>query len=113
MPSSTTSLHTIVVLFFVGCGEPRRGPELFPVTGSVTYDGEPVEGASVVFLPQDHKLAATARTDEEGRDEHRCTSWSASGEGLPGFWGAIHKLKAINVCVLEVKSQTNRLAGQR
>ena len=36
-----------------------------------------------------------------------------TGEGLSGFRGSIHKLKAVNVCVLEVKSQSNRLAGQR
>jgi hypothetical protein len=74
-----------VVLFFVGCGEPRRGSELLPVTGTVLYNHQPVEDATVVFLPHDHKLAATARTDEEGRFELKTLPSSGTDDGAaPG-----------------------------
>ncbi|QDU35839.1 hypothetical protein Mal4_01210 [Maioricimonas rarisocia] len=42
-------------------------PETVPVTGVVTLNGEPLEGATVAFEPQGGEHAAYGRTDEEGR----------------------------------------------
>ena len=50
----------------VGCGS---GPEVdtVPVTGKVTLDGEPVEGATVDFVPDIPKgRSAVGRTDRHG-----------------------------------------------
>jgi hypothetical protein len=47
-----------------GCGP--RGPETVQVTGTVTLDGEPVEGAVVGFRPT-AGTPATATTDASGR----------------------------------------------
>lgn len=63
-----------VTLFFlltlcIGC-DSENGPATVPVTGSVTWKGDPVEGALVVFLPEnssgDSMLGAQAETDSEG-----------------------------------------------
>lgn len=48
-----------------GCG--KKGPSLAPVVGTIRYEGKPVGGASVSFVPSDPKLrAATAITDDQG-----------------------------------------------
>jgi len=63
-------LLTIVGLaalpLMIGCG--GGGPETVPVTGTVTYQGKPVEGAEVAFYPKSGR-AATGKTDAEGRFE--------------------------------------------
>lgn len=42
------------------------GPKYAPVTGVVTLDGKPVEGASVTFLSDDGKTTAFGNTDASG-----------------------------------------------
>jgi hypothetical protein len=45
------------------------GPPTYPVTGTVTLDGAPLQGATVVFVPQDsgeNQLPVQAFTDETG-----------------------------------------------
>ena len=39
----------------------------FPVAGAVTYKGEVVEGAVITFRSAAHSIAATGRTDKEGK----------------------------------------------
>lgn len=39
----------LVLVVLCGCGE--KGPELGEVSGTITLEGEPVEGAVVTFLP--------------------------------------------------------------
>lgn len=61
-------LVLLTVFSLVGC-QSQGGPETVIVTGTVTQDGQVVEGALVVFTPQgntDSKLAAQAETDASG-----------------------------------------------
>src|SRR3954471_8482172 len=55
----------------VGCGRTKGGPATVEVTGSVTLNGSPVDGASVLFSPDigssDGRLASQATTDAQGR----------------------------------------------
>ncbi|MHB8898426.1 MAG: carboxypeptidase-like regulatory domain-containing protein [Thermoguttaceae bacterium] len=53
-------------LLLSGCGP--KHPETFPVTGTVTLDGQPVAGAAVVFTPESGEQA-TATTDGSGQFE--------------------------------------------
>lgn len=53
---------------FVGCGG-DTGPALYPVTGTVTYNGTPVEGATVAFHGETATKLATGTTDSQGRFE--------------------------------------------
>lgn len=54
----------VAVLAAAGCGDGR--PPLHPAVGLVTYRGEPVADASVMFYP-DEGRAAFAKTDAHGR----------------------------------------------
>lgn len=60
---------TLVALAAIGCGS-ESGPPTVPATGVVTYEGNPVEGAMVVFAPEnsgsESVLAAQAETDATG-----------------------------------------------
>ena len=68
-PSSSVVITLLLVIgtTFVGCG--KGGPSLVPVTGSVTVDGKPANGATVIFHPTDKemKLIPAATTDEAGK----------------------------------------------
>ncbi len=48
-----------------GCGSGR--PKTVPVTGTVTLDAKPVEGASVMFMPEAGGKPAVGVTDKDGR----------------------------------------------
>ena len=58
---------------FTGCGP--KGPVVYPVTGIVTLDGKPIQGASVSFLPKQAAseddisgpLEAYGQTDADGK----------------------------------------------
>jgi len=66
---SFPSCHAMAVLamlgLMVGCG-PNR-PEMAPVSGTVLYEGKPLEGATVKFMPEGEGRPATGTTDAEGR----------------------------------------------
>ena len=59
----------MLVISMAGCG----GNELVPVSGTITMDGEPLEGAEVVFAPQqisgqvDVGPASVGITDANGK----------------------------------------------
>jgi len=60
----------ILLLSAIGCG-----PGLVPVTGRVTFDGQPVEGATVTLLPDDPAgTPAFGFTDATGRFEARTSN---------------------------------------
>ncbi len=58
-------LIPICVLFTVGCGGSADKGRGIPVSGTVTMNGEPIEGANVTFL--NDTFAGFARTDASGR----------------------------------------------
>lgn len=60
----------VLLLGVTGCFS--RGPELAPVTGTVTLDGEPLAGAQVEFKPM-RGNPSYGTTDERGRYELRYT----------------------------------------
>ena len=67
-----------------GCGG-KDGPATIPATGTVLFQGKPVEGAHVTFSPQaTGGHAAFARTDAEGRFE---LATSAGSGAVPGAYG--------------------------
>ncbi|RMG00676.1 MAG: carboxypeptidase regulatory-like domain-containing protein [Planctomycetota bacterium] len=57
-------LTAVGTLFLAGCG--KKGPQLTPVEGVVTLDGQPLEGAMVLFEPQEGGRPATGLTDAQG-----------------------------------------------
>ena len=61
------STYVAAVVMFTGCGGGSVGPDTEPVSGTVTMDGKPVEGAQVVFVPSGSGRAASGTTDASGR----------------------------------------------
>lgn len=59
---SLVGLTLAVIVFLTGCG----GSGVRPVSGVVTYQGKPVEGAQVMFTPADGR-PAQGTTDANGR----------------------------------------------
>jgi hypothetical protein len=57
----------VICVVAAGCGS--GGPELGTVTGTVTMDGEPLDGVLVTFVPVEGGRAATATTDASGKYE--------------------------------------------
>lgn len=67
-----------------GCGK-STGAGTIPATGIVTFDGTPVEGASITFQPigSDAKLASQATTDAAGKFE--LSTYASGGKFHPGI----------------------------
>ncbi len=82
-------------LLLTGCGDSDR-PGLAPASGIVRLDGEPVEGASVTFVPVTGGRPGSGTTDSAGRysiktyedapggivGEHKVSVTKMSGPGL-------------------------------
>lgn len=72
--------------FLVGCGGGGQGvagrPTTAPVSGTVLYNQEPIEGATVTFVPQGHSHAAVGLTDSSG--EFRLQTFSRDDGAVPG-----------------------------
>jgi hypothetical protein len=69
----TTLYAALAAGLLAGCGGSDEDkwtaerPKPVPAGGIVLYNGDPVEGATVVFVPEGHKQAATAQTDASGK----------------------------------------------
>jgi hypothetical protein len=56
-----------VVGLAVGCGRPDPRSRAFEVSGTVTFDGEPVPDGAITLFPDDPTLPADAGTITDGR----------------------------------------------
>ena len=65
-----------------GCGGSGGLEGLTNVTGTVTYQGKPVEGATVAFTPEGQGRAASGRTDASGK--FSLTTLNANDGAVPG-----------------------------
>jgi len=78
----------ILVPLLVGCGGDTGGadrPETVPVTGSVTYNGQPVEGATVTFVAgASEGRGALGTTDASGK--FQLTTFEAGDGAIPGSY---------------------------
>lgn len=77
----------VLALVFVGCtqsGDPNR-PKTVRVTGTVTYNSSPVDGATVTFVPDGAgKRGAVAKTDSSGR--FTLMTFEAGDGAIPGSY---------------------------
>ncbi len=78
-----------VAVSLAGCSGPAdSGPARVAVSGTVTYNGSPVEGASVTFSPQDKGgLAAAGTTDAQGH--FKLTTINADDGAVPGSYAVM------------------------
>jgi hypothetical protein len=66
----TRYILLFVTLIVAGCSPSAQLKGLVPASGTVTFGGSPVGGATVVFIPQDGQTnvrSASATTDAEGK----------------------------------------------
>ncbi len=75
---------SLALVCFAGCGGATSDrPATYAVTGVVTLDGKPVEGATVTFNPESRDgTAAFGRTGADGT--YQLTTFEASDGALPG-----------------------------
>jgi carboxypeptidase family protein len=93
MPARTSVLIVAVLLTLGGCSGGRKHPATAPVSGTVTYQGKPVEGATVSFSLVGGGGVSTAITDATGKYVLR-TFGEADG-AVPGDYKVtITKIKA-------------------
>jgi hypothetical protein len=72
----------LFVSLLAGCDS---GPKLVPAGGTVTYNGKPVPGADVVFMPDAGSSPSIGRTSDDGR-------FTLSTGGKPGVPPGGHKV---------------------
>lgn len=60
-------LWTILSALLVGCSGDAGNPKVAPVTGTVTYQGKPVGGATVSFIKEGESRSSVGVTDSQGR----------------------------------------------
>lgn len=80
------SVGLVVLVGLAGCSPDSRrdGPEMVKITGLVTLDGQPLEGAHICFSPDVSGPAAFAVSDKRGRYELRTYE---PGDGIiPGTY---------------------------
>ena len=86
-----TSYLKPLLLFFClgslgGCSDIPSGPETVRVTGTVHYQGSPIEGANVLFQPVEgsgQTLASQSATNAEGQFE--LSTHVGGGQFKPGI----------------------------
>src|SRR5947209_14577793 len=76
------SILVTVGIVLAGCSNSSRLPT-YPVTGTVTMQGQPVAGAAITFVPTGKEgEAASAITDAAGK--YALTTWRAGDGARPG-----------------------------
>jgi hypothetical protein len=75
-----------LVLAIVVAGCSRSGPEVAPVSGRVTVDGQPMENVNVVFQPEDSRSPSSAQTDKDG---HYTLGYKRGIQGALVGWHAV------------------------
>ncbi len=97
--ASRLLVYLVVVMglaFFPGCGSPKAEvPQTYPVSVKIAHGGQPVEGASVTFVPQGQAgRGASGVTDANG----------VAKMGLPGladgamagkYWVTVSKVEGV------------------
>lgn len=76
-----------------GCN--RSGLDLVPVTGEVTFNGAPVVGAGVIFVPSQGGLPGMAVTDAEGQFELKTAN--EEGAKVGPYQVTISKIQTITI----------------
>lgn len=82
---STGILLVVATAIVAGCGGGGAGAppaDVYPVTGKITFKGEPLPGADVAFINADAGRTAFGRTN--GNGEYQLTTFSANDGAVEG-----------------------------
>jgi hypothetical protein len=91
----------VLSLLVMGCGD--RGPKLVKATGKVTYQGEPLPKATVVFVPEGEERTAFATTDEQG-------DFVIATNGRPGAIPGTYKVAVTAIRLLREVSEEEAIS---
>lgn len=74
----------VLAIGVMGCGGEGdvERPDTYPISGTVTFNGAPIEGASVSFVPQGDGRGAAGFTDGAGK--YTLTTLAAGDGAVPG-----------------------------
>ena len=81
MKRNFTILLVVALAFCVGATGCAKKKTLVPVEGTLTLNGEPVEGATVCFVPVDGNVGAAAAGATDSSGHFTVTTGSASSAG--------------------------------
>lgn len=108
---SASVLILPLLLLGAGCGEASRFPEGVPVTGTLWCNGEPLEGATVIFSPVSGGRSASALTEEGGK--FALGTIDASDGATPGQYNvAVIKSEVDDKTVIEDPQQYLERTGK-
>jgi carboxypeptidase family protein len=80
---------------FVGCGHKSGAEGVVKVAGTVTYEGQPIEGANVIFGADGEGRSASGTTDASGR--FHLTTLEPYDGAIPGKYRvAVSKVEVEN-----------------
>lgn len=78
----------IATAALVGCtGGDADRVAVYPVSGVVTMDGDPVAGATVTFSPKAGQPTAVGRTDAQGK--YQLTTYESGDGAAPGEYAVL------------------------
>jgi hypothetical protein len=89
--SSGSCLCLLLVILLVGCAKP--GPQLYDVSGSVTFDGQPIPKGTVLFQPDESKGC----TGSAGIALIRDGKYDTAAEGGTGVVGGPHLVRIVGL----------------
>ncbi len=81
-PATLVALGLLTLLVVIFYTLPSAGRGTVPVEGVVTFEGEPLADANVIFNPQNGTVAATGKTDRQGR--FKLSSFDPGDGAFPG-----------------------------
>ena len=58
-------MASLALLGLAGCGS--RGPTTYPVSGTVSFDGQPISSGEIIFRSADDQAASSAGNIHEGK----------------------------------------------
>ncbi len=95
-----------VMITIAGCG--ASNPETTEVTGTVTYDGEPLEGATITLVPEAGSQGArTASGKSDASGNFTITTMFPDGETKDGAVGGSY-----SVLVMKAEAAEMDVSGQ-
>ena len=65
MNQKSVAILFIFTMLVTGCGQ--SGPERFQVSGTVSYNGEPLPLGTVMFIPKEGPVSGPTRIDADGK----------------------------------------------
>lgn len=76
-------LLSLLLLLVVGCNS-SNNPKTYPVTGKVSYRGQPVTSGMIMLTPADGGHAATGNLEKDG--SFRLTTFERDDGAVPGSY---------------------------